>query len=51
MEWKLRRAGRTIVINHATRATLGDSVTIEPLGEEMFKGKTVPVKVYAVQIR
>lgn len=37
-----------IVIDESTRAELDASVELSDLGEQMFKGKTFPVKVYAV---
>jgi adenylate cyclase len=40
---------KSIVIDDATRTVLDNLFTIEPLGEEIFKGKTVPVKIYAVR--
>jgi class 3 adenylate cyclase len=39
---------RQIVIDDNTRTMLDASIGVEPLGEELFKGKTIPVQVYAV---
>ena len=41
---------RPIVIDENTCNELDGSVQLEPLGEELFKGKTVPVKVYTIAI-
>ena len=41
-------AGCPILIDADTRAGLPGSVTVEPLGEIMFKGKAFPVQVFAV---
>jgi adenylate cyclase len=48
LEAHTKVAHRSIIIDEATRQELDDSITLEPLGEELFKGKTIPVKVYAV---
>ena len=39
---------RPILIDEHTRRGLGDGIEVEPQGEVMVKGKTVPVTVYAV---
>lgn len=40
---------KPIIIDEATRQALDGSVDIEPLGAEIFKGKTIPVQVYSVE--
>jgi class 3 adenylate cyclase len=40
---------RQVVIDENTRRMLDDSIDVEPLGEELFKGKTIPVQVYSVR--
>jgi adenylate cyclase len=42
---------RPIVIDENTCKELDASIQVEPLGEETFKGKTVPVQVYSVAIQ
>ena len=39
---------KPIVIDEATRLQLDGSIAVELLGEEVFKGKTLPVKVFSV---
>jgi class 3 adenylate cyclase len=39
---------KPIVIDENTCKGLDDAIAPEPLGEEIFKGKTVPVRVYSV---
>jgi class 3 adenylate cyclase len=41
---------RPILIDEQTRRGLDDRVAVEPQGELQVKGKTQPVKVYAVQV-
>jgi len=41
---------KPIVIDENTCRELAASVPLEPLGEEIFKGKTVPVRVYSVVV-
>jgi adenylate cyclase len=41
---------RPILIDEQTRRGLHDGVAVEPQGELQVKGKTQPVKVYAVQV-
>jgi class 3 adenylate cyclase len=43
-------AQRAILIDGATRDGLGERVAVEPLGPVAFKGKTVPIDVFAVTI-
>lgn len=40
---------RPILIDEATFKELDGSIEVESLGEEIFKGKTIPVKIYAVK--
>ena len=51
LESHTKVVNRLIVIDHNTRQMLRASVVVEPLGEEMFKGKTRPVRIYAVPPR
>jgi class 3 adenylate cyclase len=39
---------KPIIIDANTRDQLDDSFQVEPLGEELFKGKTLPVQVFSV---
>lgn len=39
---------KPIVIDDSTRLQLADSIGVELLGEELFKGKTLPVRVFSV---
>jgi class 3 adenylate cyclase len=48
LESHTKVAKKPIIIDEATRKALDTSVELEPLGEEIFKGKTVPVKIYSV---
>jgi len=48
IEGHTKEAGRPIVIDSETRAGLPDSIHLDPLGEVIFKGKTIPVRIYAV---
>ena len=41
-------AGCPILIDEQTRLSLPESIPVNPLGEILFKGKTVPVKIYSV---
>lgn len=43
-----KEAGRPILFDADTRAGLLDSMPVESLGEVIFKGKTIPIQVYAV---
>ncbi len=43
-------AQRAILIDGATRAGLPERIAVESLGAEVFKGKSVPVDVYAVDV-
>jgi class 3 adenylate cyclase len=43
-----KEAGRPVLFDAETRAGLLDSVQVDSLGEVLFKGKTVPIQVYAV---
>jgi adenylate cyclase len=48
LEAHTKVAQRAILIDDATRAALGASLEAEPLGAVPFKGKAVPVDVFAV---
>lgn len=39
---------RIILIDESTRNELGEGFNLEALGEEVFKGKTLPVKIFSV---
>ena len=39
---------KRLIIDEATCKELDLSLQVEPLGEELFKGKTIPVKIYSV---
>lgn len=39
---------KPILIDDNTCRELDGSIQVEPLGEELFKGKTVPVKIYSI---
>jgi class 3 adenylate cyclase len=41
-------AGCPILIDEETCIRLQESIPVNPLGEILFKGKTVPVKIYSV---
>lgn len=43
-------AGCPIIIDAETRASLPESIQLDSLGEVLFKGKTIPVKIYSVAI-
>jgi adenylate cyclase len=49
LETHTKVAGRTILVDSATRDELDDSVPLEPLGEVMVKGKAAAVDVFAVE--
>jgi class 3 adenylate cyclase len=49
MEAHTKQAVRPILIDGATRAGLGERFVLEPLGEVLFKGKSAPVHVFALQ--
>jgi class 3 adenylate cyclase len=48
LESHTKAVKKPIVIDENTCRELDGSVQVEPLGEEMFKGKTLPVKVYSI---
>ena len=50
LESHTKVAKRPIIIDENTRLGLDGSVAVELLGEELFKGKTVPVKIYSVLV-
>jgi class 3 adenylate cyclase len=43
-----RNAGGRIIVSEATRAKLGNEFSVQVLGKVMLKGKTQPLKVFAV---
>jgi adenylate cyclase len=50
IESHTKEAQRVILIDAATRAGLGEVVDVEALGPVVFKGKTVPVEIFAVPV-
>ena len=48
LEAHTKVAGHAILVDAATRAALGDSVAVTPLGLVAFRGKAGPVDVYSV---
>ena len=42
-------AGCPILIDAETRASLPESMLVDSLGDVMFKGKTIPVRIYSVR--
>ncbi len=48
LESHTKSAKKPIIIDEATRNELSASIEIEALGEELFKGKTLPVKIFSV---
>jgi len=48
LESHTKVAKEPIILDEQTYKELDGSVAIKELGEELFKGKTIPVKVYAV---
>jgi len=48
LESHTKAVKKPIMIDENTCKELDGSVQVEPLGEEIFKGKTIPVKVYSV---
>jgi len=51
LEARTKDAGRSILIDGATRSALGAGVAVESLGPAAVKGKTVPVDVFAVEVK
>jgi class 3 adenylate cyclase len=51
LETHTKTVQRPIVIDEATRNELDESVAIEALGEETFKGKTQAVRIFSVKPR
>jgi class 3 adenylate cyclase len=51
LESHTKNVKRPIVIDENTRKELDTSIQVDPLGEEIFKGKTIPVKVYSVMTK
>jgi class 3 adenylate cyclase len=50
LEAHTKVAARAILIDTATRSALSESVGVEPLGSVQFKGKTMPVDVFSVNL-
>jgi adenylate cyclase len=50
LESQTKVLNRPILIDEHTRLGLDDGITVEAQGELPMKGKTQPVKVYAVQV-
>ena len=50
LEAHTKVANRTILIDEHTRRGLDDMIAVEAQGELVLKGKTQPVKVYAVRV-
>jgi adenylate cyclase len=48
LETHTKVAKKPIIIDENTCRELDASIQVEPLGAEIFKGKTIPVQVYAV---
>jgi class 3 adenylate cyclase len=49
LESHTKATGQHIIIDDSTYRELAKPVAVQPLGQEMFKGKTIPVQVYAVE--
>lgn len=49
LEAHTKTTKKPIIIDASTYRLLDSSIEAEPLGEELFKGKTVPVQVYSVK--
>ncbi|MBI3162654.1 MAG: adenylate/guanylate cyclase domain-containing response regulator, partial [Chloroflexi bacterium] len=49
LESHTKAVKKPIVIDEATRQALDPAIEVEALGEELFKGKTIPVQVYSVK--
>jgi adenylate cyclase len=50
LESHTKVAGRTILIDSATRQGVGDRIPVEALGSVPLKGKALPVEIYAVGV-
>ena len=50
LEAHTKVAARTILIDGATRAALGDGVAVERLGPITIRGKVEPVDVFSVNL-
>jgi len=48
LESHTKVAGKPILIDENTRKALDVSIQVESLGEQLFKGKTMPVHVFSV---
>jgi len=51
LEARTKDAGRSILVDGATRAALGAGVAVESLGPAAIKGKAAPVEVFAVEVQ
>ena len=51
LEQHTKVAGRTVLVDAATRDALGAGLEVEPLGAAAIRGKAKPVEVYAVKTR
>jgi class 3 adenylate cyclase len=49
IETYTKEAGKPIIVDSVTRASLPESMRVDSLGEVVFKGKTIPVHVYSVR--
>ena len=49
IEAHTKEVGRPILFDAETCACLSESMPVDSLGEVVFKGKTVPVKIYSVE--
>jgi adenylate cyclase len=50
LESHTKVVNRPILIDEHTRSGLDDSIALEAQGELLMKGKTQPVKVYAIRV-
>ena len=49
LEGHTKNTGKHILIDESTYNELEGAVPAVPMGQEIFKGKTIPVQVYAVE--
>ncbi|MDH3583649.1 MAG: adenylate/guanylate cyclase domain-containing protein, partial [Phycisphaerae bacterium] len=42
-------AGKLLIIDETVKSGLSDSIEVEPLGAELFKGKQIPIEIFAVK--
>lgn len=50
LETHTKKVKRQIVIDGSTRQELDPSIEVEALGEELFRGKTIPVQIFALHL-